>query len=220
MNESILLNYFLVILTSSFLIFSLSIKSQSFEKVNQFAHYLSRLKTDFSCIINGGKRKSKKSIEKIRNLEDYLETEKNQFRFCLFKVNCYVYHSFYIIFFLSGTGLILSMLGSIFKWTNWSIYLIIVAISIILWYYVMRAIFVLLCYTKITDIDYLERLSKKLENMYEYNLNSLNEINYSSLTKNFVFKCFFFIFFIFNKSFKTFFDKYYGIEEDAHLKSN
>ena len=214
------IEYFLVILSSSFIIFSLAIRSESTRKYYEFLESLRSLKDYVDDLFK--RERIKVSDDKVKRLHDKLDSRGKLFKWCLTKVNSYVYHSFYFVFFLSSFGLGITLIYDLdlFKITstfpnihNPLLFLIhIVGFILIYWY--SRAIFVLILYTKI-DYEYLEKLAQKVEEIVGYKalLDLDDEKNDGwSQFKIFCLKFILFPFFlIFNKEFKQFFYKYYNL---------
>lgn len=214
------IEYFLVILSSSFIIFSLAIRSESYHKYYEF---LQRLK-DFKKSANDSlkEKKIKMPDEDFKQFNDNLDSRGILFKVCLTKVNQYVYHSIYFVFFLASLGLGITLFSDldlfniVSKFPNITnhILFIIHLTSIFLFYWYLRAIFVLILYTKI-DYEYLEKLAKKFDEIIEYKtLLKLDEEKKDGASRFRVF-CLKFVLFplfmIFNKKFKEFFYKYYNL---------
>lgn len=214
------IEYFLVILSSSFIIFSLAIRSESYHKYYEFLQSLKSLKKYANDSLK--EKKIKIPDEDFEKFNDNLDSRGVLFKDCLTKVNQYVYHSFYFVFFLSSLGLGITLFSDLdlfnitSKFPNITNHFLVVIhlISLLLIYWYLRAIFVLILYTKI-DYEYLEKLAKKLDEIIGYKtLLKLDEEKKDggSRFRIFCLKVLLFPFFmIFNKEFKEFFYKYYNL---------
>lgn len=152
--------YNLVILTSSFIIFSLAIKNEVNQKFLAFSKILSDIKTNLL-------RENELEQEKEDQITDALNTQREMFKESLNTVTNYIYHTFYAIFALSLLGVLISFFTELDLFGLSGLVPQIIAshglyvISFILLYCVARAIFLLICYTKIDNIQYLDIIFKK-----------------------------------------------------------
>ena len=223
MFEFTFFEYNLIILATSFFVFSFEIKSQAYKKFFEFSELLETLRNIINKTI--GKKAPNILKEQKSDLLELVDSKEDIFKYCLSKVSVYVYHSFYLIFLLSGLGIILSSINELnilnlnvlygLQWFK----LIIHLLAVILFYWVLRAIFCLICYTKI-DYDYIERLFLHIENKIYYNVGKIEETPFTLkklwkmmqvIFRITLFKFFFFGFIIFDKKFKKFFYTYYNI---------
>jgi len=212
--------YFLIIFSSAFIIFSLAIRSESNRKYFEFLGSLESLKTYINQLVE--KKEINIPKDKVKGLCDTIDSRGELFKWCLTKVNSYVYHSFYTVFFFSCLGLAITLIYDLDLFNIYSTFsqqldfllLFIHLISVILFYWYSRAVFVLILYTKI-DYEYLEKLAKKIDDIINYSqLYQLDgeKTNFWSGLRIFFLKYFLFpIFFIFNTQFKEFFYKYYSL---------
>ena len=165
-------------------------------------------------------------------LFDNIKNSGTLFKDCLTKVNEYVYHSFYFLFFFSLIGLSLSfiddlnifqlslssnnlefLIGVIYLLTIITLYFYQIKISWL--YFYARCAFVLILYTKI-DYEYLERITKKYDDSFNYEsilkMEDKKNINFASHFKIILLSVLLFpIFFVWNKKFKQFFYAYYQL---------
>ena len=155
-------------------------------------------------------------------LFDNIKNSGTLFKDSLTKVNEYVYHSFYFLFFFSIIGLSLSFIDdlNIFQLSLSSNNLefligVIYLLTIITLYFYARCAFVLILYTKI-DYEYLERITKKYDDSFNYEsileMEDKKNINFASHFKIILLSVLLFpIFFVWNKKFKQFFYAYYQL---------
>ena len=217
------LEYNLIVLTTSFFIFSFEIKSQAHRKFYELLSYLNEMKKDINAQINN---KSPKNLQdKKQRLIDLVDSKIEIFNYCLPKVAIYVYHSFYLIFFFSSIGLVLSMVYELnifnlnttynLNWFNFLIHIF----SILLLYWVLRAIFCLICYTKM-DFGYVERLSEHIENKMYYDFGQIEDTPYTFkkimgivviFFRITLFRILFLGLIIWDNKFKQFFYNYYNL---------
>ena len=217
--------FFLVVFLSSFIIFSLALRKESSKKIIDFIQDLNSVKVHIYDLI--GKVGIKLTKKEKENLDDRFENFGRLFKKCLKKVNAYVYHTFYAVFFFSsiGIGLTFFLDLNLFQLTLVDSYTpslipIVYWLSTITFYFYIRSAFVLILFTKI-DTEYLEKITKKYDDRLNYkNLLEIGtkkkeekqkEEDNSSLTKIYLLKLLFPLFFVWNKEFKAFFYEFYSL---------
>jgi len=207
------IEYNLIILTASFIIFSLAIKYEVNNKFLEFKKY----------ILNNTK-KLKKKIEDKKLLAQFDESLDLQFRVfndSLNTVTSLVYHTFYGIFFFSIVGTFFSLLIEldIFNWKrflpNFVVEYSLPTMAVILLYFTARGIFLLIAYTKIDNIEYSERIIKKYKQIFGGKIDKIfdEEDKYVPMGKlkiNII-TFLFILFFIVNRNFRNFFYKFYKL---------
>lgn len=211
---------FLIVFSSSFIIFSLAIRSESTRKRSEFTDNLKSLKEH---IANSIKKKGA-ALKKNEKEEIYetVDARAKLFLKSLEQVNTYVYHSFYGVFFFAILGMGISLV------TDMNIFLIHSAFNeysvLLIWgvyfitgislYFYARAAFVLILYTKF-DYGYLEKLGNRIDEILGLKkLRMLDEENRNELVqiKIYVLRYIFFPFFLLvNNEFKQYFYRYYAL---------
>lgn len=214
---------FLIVLTSSFIIFSLAIKNESSEKPIKFGRFLADMANEIDKLIN--KKKDLKNKDEIRKqMTDSLEMHNAIFKSSIENATNYIYHSFYFIFFFSFLGLITTLISEInifgvydllnkYLQMDKTVY-INGFILLLMLYFLARSVFLLICYTKIDHIEYVQRLYNNITASIEPKIESLLEPNKNPFKPNGRFKqsllqLFFNVFMIFKKNFRQFFYQLY-----------
>lgn len=212
--------FFLIVFSSAFIIFSLAIRTESNKKYFDFMTYLESLKNYIDKIIK--EKKIELSKDKIIGLKETIEARGKLFKTCLSQVNTYIYHSFYAVFFLSVLGMGISSISELnlfniyptFEEELVHLLAVIHIIALLLLYWYTRAAFVLVLYTKI-DYEYLEKLARKIDEIIglkklltldDEQKNELANFKINGL-RYFLFP----LFLVSNKEFKEFFYKYYNL---------
>ncbi len=181
--------------------------------------YLDRLKSYIDETIKEKNIKISKYAKD--NLKETIDAREELFKDCLSKVNYYVYHSFYFVFFFSVIGIGITSIYELDLFKISSLHLdlgfllsLIHLLAFTTLYLYSRAAFTLILYTKI-DYEYLEKLARRIDDVLNFRqLTKLDDEKESlvNLVKRSSLRFFFFpIFLIFNKKFKFFFYRYYSI---------
>ena len=200
----------------------MSLRTESAKRVLTFIQDLDITKTHILGLIK--KRGIHLSKEENKNLNDIFETFGRLFKKCLKKVNSYVYHTFYAVFFFSSIGIGISFFVDLNLFqlkivsTNLSfLILIIYVLSVFTFYFYVRSAFVLILFTKI-DIEYLEKITKKYDegltykNLLKRGGAGQQKEDTHSLMKVYLLRFFLFpLFFVWDKEFREFFYEFYGL---------
>jgi len=223
--EFTFLEYFLIILAASFIIFSLAIRSDIGRKIFDLSSRLRELKQGYERIL-----KSKKGAkELIEQFDDELTTQFAVFKDSLVKITSYIFHTFYLIFLFSllGVGFSLIVEMNIFGLTNgsfpwiwinqflietaWMIFIIhLLAFSLL--YVIARAIYLLIVYNKIDDFEYANILQDRIATRIVPRSRVFEKkIDTGKSAKIVLHQIFFFFFWIRDKNFREFFFTFYDI---------
>jgi hypothetical protein len=209
------LEYHIIVFSASLIIFSLAIKTQINQQFIELMNNLDWINKELL------KNKKVKGQQKIR-INETLRTYFDIFGTSLKKISSYIYHTFYIIFLFSAIGIFASLFIEtdmfLFPVFNncilWLYTNIIPVISMILLYFLIRGTFLLICFSKIDNEEYVGKIYNKLITRVKDNFeNLMDEEHYKPMGKFKVFLLWFLflIFFVRDKTFKQFYYNFYKI---------
>src|SRR3989344_350516 len=167
------IEYFLIMFSTSYIIFSLAIKN---EIKNQFREWMDSLNW-INAIVN----KKRLSAEKKIQVRESLDTCHRVFTISVEEVSRYIYHTFYGVFSISSLGIFISffieMNISLFSPLNSIISFLYnyanPLLSILLLYLMIRGAFLLICFSKIDNSKYLEKIHRRIMDRIEYNFQNI-----------------------------------------------